>query len=105
MTTEIYFGEPPLDKAHSFYVATMDGLTETINAASKVNFVKRVSLNEVRMNKLVHYRNFFGYLTLFLLLTSVAFSFFSLPYEPAFALVMAALGMFVVFTMKVADAR
>ena len=64
----------------------------------------KLGVHEARISKLTNYRNLFGLLALCLVMVAVAFPFWSLPYEPIMALLLAVLGTFVVFVMKVADA-
>jgi hypothetical protein len=68
-------------------------------------YVGEVWKNNSRLVKLKLYREFTGVLSLFFLALSLVLMRGGRPYEPTFAIFLAVFGIFVVFAMKVFDAR
>jgi hypothetical protein len=68
-------------------------------------FSKGVVLEELRMERLRKYRLMFGIASLICLCALVACLYERVSYEPAAALLCCVVGIFMVFAMKVHDAR
>lgn len=64
-----------------------------------------ISVDELRVKRLIKQRKVFGLATLMILAALLAVLGFGLPYEPLAALLFCVMGIFVVFAMKVHDAQ
>ncbi len=86
--------------------------SETIFISEKIGFASREMLGEIkfgvesiRLMNLLRYRMLFGLASLACLLVTGASFFLQIPYEAPLALFFSTLGTFIVFVMKVANAR
>ena len=86
--------------------------SEPIFISEKIGFASREMLGEIkfsvegiRLVSLLRYRMLFGLASLACLLATGAFFSLQLPYEAPLALFFSTLGTFIVFVMKVANAR
>jgi len=68
-------------------------------------YAEWISVDELRMKRLIKERKIFGIASLVMLLGLLAALWADVPYEPFAATLLCVLGIFVVFAMKVRDAK
>ena len=73
-------------------------------AASNI-YAELISVDELRLKRLIKERKIFGIASLVMLVGLLAAMWAGLPYEPFAAILLCVLGIFVVFAMKVRDAK
>lgn len=77
----------------------------TMNVSSQPLFSERLVLQQIRLERLRRLRNWFGIASILSLCALIACILLHVAYDPAAAVLSCCMGTFVVFAMKVHDAK
>jgi hypothetical protein len=105
-TVKLYVPDGPIVNERAVTPALNSSQKNTVKKLNNdLLYETMMSVEQLRIHALSRYRGVFGVISVILAFIAGVCLYFHVPYEPAAALFFATLGIFVIFSMKLADAK